>query len=58
MILSCTLCQFDSNTFLERAMPKSLRQRLDHDEALADIFMNYEPRDEDLMDSAAWRLSC
>jgi hypothetical protein len=36
-------------------MPKSLRQRLDHDEALADMFENYEPGDEDRMDVSAWR---
>ncbi len=36
-------------------MPKSLRQRLDHDEALADLFENYEPREEDRQDAAAWR---
>jgi hypothetical protein len=36
-------------------MPKSLRQRLDHDETLADIFEQYEPRDEDRLDASAWR---
>jgi hypothetical protein len=36
-------------------MPKSLQERLDHDEALAAMFENYEPRDEDRLDAAAWR---
>lgn len=36
-------------------MPKSLDERLAHDEALARIFENYEPRDEDYRDAKPWR---
>jgi hypothetical protein len=36
-------------------MPKSLEQRLAHYEALADMFENYEPREEDRRDAQPWR---
>jgi hypothetical protein len=35
-------------------MPKSLDERLAHYEALADMFENYEPRDEDYRDGRPW----
>ncbi|MES2094472.1 MAG: hypothetical protein V4531_11765 [Actinomycetota bacterium] len=36
-------------------MPKSLQQRLDHADALVDVFENYEPRSEDQRDAAPHR---
>jgi hypothetical protein len=35
-------------------MPKSLNERLAHDDALAELFENYEPRDQDLRDVQPW----
>ncbi len=36
-------------------MPKSLEEREAHYEALADMFENYEPREEDQRDAKPWR---
>ncbi len=47
-------CSLDEGICWGFTVPKSLQQRLDHDEALEAIFMNYVPRDEDRMDVSAW----